>query len=52
MGKMRGKDALRQRAEEKVGMSLSVNAEVDHSSRRARYRLIFVDPRCFNQKHE
>jgi hypothetical protein len=35
-----------------VEMSLSVNAEVDRSSRMVRYRLIFVDPRCFNQKNE
>ena len=35
-----------------VEMSLSVNAEVDRSSRLVRYRLIFVDPRCFNQKNE
>ena len=35
-----------------VEMSLSVNAEVDRSSRLVRYRLIFVDPRCFHQKHE
>ena len=35
-----------------VEMSLSVNAEVDRSSRMVRYRLIFADPRPFNQKNE
>ena len=35
-----------------VEMSLSVNAEVDRSSRQVRYRLIFLDPRWFNQKKE
>lgn len=35
-----------------VEMSLSVNAEVDRSSKRIRYRLIFIDLRCFNQKNE